>query len=38
MMNDRFRISNLLLERLAELGLSLPALLRLAGLPATFFQ
>lgn len=37
-MNDRFRISNLLSGRLAELGLVLPALLRQAGLPLGFFQ
>ena len=37
-MNDRFRISSLLPGRLAEHDLSLPALLRLAGLPANFFQ
>ena len=37
-MNDRFRISRLMAERLAEHKLSLPALARLAGLPAGFFQ
>jgi AraC-like DNA-binding protein len=37
-MNDRFRISSLLAERLKEHKLALPALLRLAGLPAGFFQ
>ncbi|WP_367872576.1 AraC family transcriptional regulator ligand-binding domain-containing protein [Luteolibacter sp. Populi] len=35
---DRFRISSLLPGRLAEQKLALPALLRRAGLPATFFQ
>lgn len=35
---DRFRISSLMPRRLAERGLPLPALLRRAGLPATFFQ
>lgn len=35
---DRFRISSLLPGRLAEHQLAIPALLRLAGLPATFFQ
>ena len=37
-MNDRFRISNLLPGRLTELGVVLPAVLRLAGLPLGFFQ
>src|SRR5689334_12804167 len=37
-MNDRFRISSLLAERLKEQRLALPALLRTAGLPAGFFQ
>ncbi|WP_038170284.1 AraC family transcriptional regulator [Verrucomicrobium sp. BvORR106] len=37
-MNQHFRISNLLAARLAEQGLLLPALLRLAGLPAGFFD
>lgn len=37
-MNDRFRISSLLPGRLAEHALSIPTLLRLAGLPANFFQ
>lgn len=37
-MNQHFRISNLLAARLAEQGLLLPALLRLAGLPAGFFE
>lgn len=37
-MNDRFRISSLLPERLAEHDLSIPVLMRLAGLPVTFFQ
>jgi AraC-like DNA-binding protein len=37
-MNDRFRISSLLAGRLAEHQLAVPALLRLAGLPATFLQ
>lgn len=37
-MNDRFRISSLLAGRLAEHGLAVPALLRLAGLPVSFFQ
>jgi len=37
-MNDRFRISTLLAGRLAEHGVVPAALLRLAGLPATFFQ
>ncbi|WP_052574127.1 AraC family transcriptional regulator [Haloferula sp. BvORR071] len=37
-MNDRFRISTLLAGRLAEHGLVPAAILRLAGLPAAFFQ
>jgi AraC-like DNA-binding protein len=37
-MNDRFRISRLMAERLSEHKLPLPALARLAGLPAGFFQ
>jgi AraC-like DNA-binding protein len=37
-MNDRFHISHLLPGRLAEQGLALPAVLRLAGLPLGFFQ
>ena len=37
-MNDRFRISSLLAERLAEHKVALPTLLRRAGLPAGFFQ
>jgi AraC-like DNA-binding protein len=37
-MNDRFRISSLLAERLAEHKVALPPLLRRAGLPAGFFQ
>lgn len=37
-MNDRFKVSNLLARRLEELRVSLPALLRRAGLPAAFFQ
>jgi hypothetical protein len=37
-MSDRFRVSNLLARRLGEHQVSLPALLRRAGLPAAFFQ
>jgi AraC-like DNA-binding protein len=37
-MNDRFRISSLWAQRFTEHKLALPALLRLAGLPAGFFQ
>src|SRR5882672_1654495 len=37
-MNDRFRISSLWAQRFAEQKLPLPELLRLAGLPAGFFQ
>jgi AraC-like DNA-binding protein len=37
-MNDRFKVSSLLAQRLAEHQVSLPALLRQAGLPAGFFQ
>jgi len=37
-MNDRFRISSLWAQRLTERKLTLPTLLRLAGLPAGFFQ
>jgi AraC-like DNA-binding protein len=37
-MNDRFKVSSLLATRLGEHQVSLPALLRRAGLPATFFQ
>ncbi len=37
-MSDRFKVSNLLAQRLGEHRLSLPALLRRAGLPAGFFQ
>ena len=37
-MNNQFHISSLLAERLTEHQLALPALLRLAGLPAGFFQ
>jgi AraC-like DNA-binding protein len=37
-MNDRFRISSLWEQRLTEQKLALPALLRLAGLPAGLFQ
>jgi AraC-like DNA-binding protein len=37
-MNDRFRISSLWARRFTEQKLALPALLRLAGLPALFFQ
>jgi len=37
-MNDRFRISSLWAQRLTEHKLALPTLLRLAGLPAGFFE
>lgn len=37
-MNQHFRISQLLAGQLAERGLVLPALLRVAGLPPGFFQ
>src|SRR5437867_2489485 len=37
-MNDRFRISTLWAQRFREQKLALSALLRLAGLPAGFFQ
>ena len=37
-MNDRFKVSSLLARRLGEHQVSLPALLRRAGLPAGFFQ
>lgn len=37
-MNNRFRVSSLLAGKLEEQKLSLPAVLRLAGLPAGFFQ
>lgn len=37
-MNNQFRISSLLPGRLAEHQLAVPTLLRLAGLPAGFFQ
>ncbi len=37
-MSDRFKVSNLLAQRLGEHQVSLPALLRRAGLPAGFFQ
>jgi AraC-like DNA-binding protein len=37
-MNDRFRVSSLLAQRLAERQLPLPAVLQQAGLPAGFFQ
>ena len=37
-MNDRFRISSLLSDQLREHKLTLPSLLRRAGLPAGFFQ
>ncbi len=37
-MSDRFKVSNLLARRLGEHQVSLPALLRRAGLPAGFFQ
>ena len=37
-MNDRFKVSSLLAQRLGEHRVSLPALLRRAGLPAGFFQ
>ena len=37
-MNNQFRISSLLSGRLTEHKIALPALLRLAGLPAGFFQ
>ncbi len=37
-MSDRFRVSNLLARRLGEHQVSLPALLRRAGLPPGFFQ
>jgi AraC-like DNA-binding protein len=35
---DRFRVSGLLARRLEERGLSLPAVLQVAGLPAGFFE
>lgn len=37
-MSDQFKVSNLLAQRLGEYQVSLPALLRRAGLPADFFQ
>ena len=37
-MSDRFKVSSLLARRLGEHQVSLPALLRRAGLPAGFFQ
>jgi AraC-like DNA-binding protein len=37
-MNDRFKVSSLLAQRLAEHQVSLPALLRRAGLPSGFFR
>ncbi|MBW8865119.1 MAG: AraC family transcriptional regulator [Verrucomicrobia bacterium] len=37
-MNDRFKVSNLLARRLGDQQVSLPAVLRQAGLPAGFFQ
>ncbi len=37
-MSDQFRISKLLLQRLEERRIHLPALLRRAGLPAAFFE
>jgi AraC-like DNA-binding protein len=37
-MSNQFRVSNLLARRLGERQVSLPALLRRAGLPAGFFQ
>jgi len=37
-MSDRFKVSNLLARRLAERQVSLPAILRRAGLPADFLQ
>ena len=37
-MNDRFKVSSLLARRLGEHQISLPALLRRAGLPEGFFQ
>jgi AraC-like DNA-binding protein len=37
-MNDRFKVSNLLAQRLEEHRVSLPAVLRRAELPAGFFQ
>src|SRR3974390_1075833 len=37
-MNDRFKVSSLLAQRLIENRVSLPKLLRRAGLPAGFFQ
>lgn len=37
-MNNQFRISSILAERLTEHQLALPTLLRLAGLPSGFFQ
>src|SRR5438093_5159942 len=37
-MNDRFKVPSLLSRRLGEYQVSLPAVLRRAGLPAGFFQ
>jgi AraC-like DNA-binding protein len=37
-MGDRFRVSKLLLQRVEEHGVRLPAVLRRAGLPATFLD
>ena len=37
-MSDRFKVSSLLARRLGEHRVSLPALLRRAGLPPGFFQ
>jgi len=37
-MSDRFKVSNLLAQRLGEHQVSLPALLQRAGLPPGFFQ
>ena len=37
-MNDRFKVSHLLTRQLGEHAVSLPTLLRRAGLPAGFFQ
>jgi AraC-like DNA-binding protein len=37
-MSDQFKVSNLLAQRLGEHQVSLPVLLRRAGLPADFFQ
>ena len=36
--SDRFKVSGLLAGRLKELQVSVPAVLRRAGLPAGFFQ